>query len=103
MAMIIKYQPLPFEDYFTICSQNYNKVYTPLNLAYYTKIKYKHGRHYHYVNFQVRYDFSRRCIQVIFQQTADRTDWKANFEFSKKLYSNIIFNGKVISLKVHRG
>lgn len=98
-----KYKPLPFEDYFTICSQNYNHIKTNLNLAWYTKITYKHKRHIHYVNFQVRYDFSRRCIQVIFQQTADKTDWRANFEFSQNLYDNIIFKGKLISLKVHKG
>ena len=74
MATNNKYKPLPFEDYFTICSQNYNHIKTNLNLAYYTKITYQHKRHIHYVNFQVRYDFARRCIQIIFQQTADCTD-----------------------------
>ena len=97
------YKPLNFEDYFIICSQNYNHCETNLDLAQYKEIEYKHKNHIHKVNFQVRYDKSRECIQVIFQQTADKSDWKANLEFPKKMYDKLTFNNELIQLKVHKG
>lgn len=99
----MKYRRLSFGSYFIICSQNYNKRLTNLNLAEYEEIEYRHGRHTHRVNFQVRYEAHRQCIQIIFQQTADRSDWRANLEFPEKLYDAFTFEGRKIQMRVHGG
>lgn len=101
----IPYVRLPFSEYFIICSQNYNHHDTTAWLAEYTEIEYVHGRHTHRVNYQVRYDHVRNCIQAIFQQTADRSDWKANFEFGERLYREPmkLDGGKALRMRVHRG
>lgn len=99
----MKYTRLSFQEYFIICSQNYNKHTTVEEIAEYEEIIYQHKNHTHKANFQVRYDKNRDCIQVIFQQTADKSDWKANFEFPKKIYDKVTFDNKIIQLKVHGG
>lgn len=97
------YRRLSFEDYFTICSQNWNNKETKLNLAKYSKIPYSYKGKDYSVEYQVRYDESRKCLQVIFQQTRDKMDWVANFNFPSKIYDKFTFEGKLIQLQVHRG
>lgn len=97
------YKRLNFWEYFIICSENYNKKETNLELAKYEEVFYKHHGHTHITNYQVRYDLNRHCIQVIFQQTACKSDWVANFEFSEKIYDSFSFNGKKLQMRVHRG
>ena len=97
------YKRLNFEDYFIICSQNWNNVQTDLELAEYKSIHYtRKGKDYS-VEYQVRYDENRNVIQCIFQQTYGKSDWRANFTFPHKIYDKVTFNGKLIQLKVHRG
>lgn len=99
----MKYIRLNFEDYFTICSSNYNKIETILEVAKYDKIDYEYKGSTYTVNYQVRFDEARNCIQVIMQQTSGEMDWKANFDFPSKIYDKFTFEGKLIQLKVHRG
>lgn len=97
------YKRLNFEDYFVICSENFPKIATDLKIASYNFITYKHKNHEHTVGYEVRYDEARNCIQVILQQTVEKTDWLTNFNFPAKLYDKIDFEGKQVQLKVHRG
>lgn len=97
------YKRLNFEDYFIICSGNWNHVPTDLELAKYKSIEYyRKGKKYS-VEYQVRYDVNRNVIQCIFQQTASKSDWRANFTFPHKIYDKVTYEGKLIQLKVHRG
>lgn len=100
---MIPYKRLKFQNYFTICSSNWNGLLTNLRMPDYRSIKFKHGRHEHMVNYQVRYDKARNCIQCIFQQTADKSDWKSNFEFPHKIYDKFTYDNELIQLKCHRG
>jgi hypothetical protein len=70
------YIRLNFEDYFNICSDNYGnvKVGDDFRAAHYEEVIYKHKGHQHATNYQVRYDTKRDCIQIIFQQTASKSD-----------------------------
>lgn len=105
----MNYKSLNFEDYYIICSQNYNKLdleslgKQDLELANYDEEYYFDGKHKHTVNYQVRYDEERNCIQVIFQQTASKSDWKSNFEYPAKIYDAFSFDNQIIQLKIHQG
>lgn len=99
----MEYKRLNFEDYFTICSQNWNKVSTDLQLAKYERIEYTYKNKTYRVEYQVRFDDARNCLQVILQETTDEADWRANFDFPAKIYDKFTFDGKLIQLQVHRG
>lgn len=99
----MEYKRLNFEDYFTICSTNYNHIDTDLQLAEYDCIEYNYKNKLYRVEYQVRFDEERNCIQIIMQQTTDDADWKVNFDFPSKIYDKFTFEGKLIQLKVHRG
>lgn len=103
----MKHQRLNFEDYFTICSDNYNGIKTNLKLPIFKEIDYKSSpkkkRSNRILQYCVRYDKERQCIQVIFQQTASLSDWKVNFNFKENIYDSFLWNGKIIQLKCHRG
>ncbi len=99
----MEYQRLRFEDYFIICSDNWNKVETDLELSKYKSIEYTRKKKTYSVEYQVRYDAKRNTIQVILQQTASKSDWRANFTFPHKMYDKFTYDGKLIQLKVHRG
>lgn len=99
----MQYKKLNFEDYFTICSDNYNQLDTNLELAKYESILYEYRSKQFSVEFQVRFDEFRNCIQVIMQQTASKSDWRVNFSFPAKIYDKFTFDSKLIQLKVHRG
>ena len=99
----MNYKRLNFEDYFTICSENWNKLDTSLEIAKYESIPYNYKGKDYKVEYQVRLDRKRHCIQIILQQTSDKMDWLANFDFASKIYDKFTFEGKLIQLKVHRG
>lgn len=99
----MNYKRLNFEDYFTICSKNWNNLKTTLSLAQYDSIPYEfRGKNYS-VEYQVRFDSPRNCIQVILEQTSSKSDWLVNFNFASKIYDKFTFEDKLIQLKVHRG
>lgn len=99
----MEYKRLNFEDYFTICSGNYNNLKTDLEIAEYTCIPYSYRGGNYKAEYQVRFDDKRNCIQVILQQTTSKSDWRVNFDFPAKFYDKFTFDGKLIQLKVHRG
>lgn len=99
----MQYQRLNFEDYFTICSRNTNNLDTDLEIANYESIDYEYKGKKYTVDFQVRFDEPRNCLQVILQETSGKMDWLANFSFPAKIYDKFTFEGKIIQLKVHRG
>ena len=99
----MEYKRLNFEDYFIICSDNWNKLETDLELAKYKEVPYEYKGKIFYANYQVRFDTARNCIQVIFQQTYEKSDWKVNFDFPTKLYDKLTFDGKLIQLRAHGG
>ena len=99
----MEYKRLNFEDYFTICSENWNNLETDLRLANYTSVPYEYKGKTFYANYQVRLDGPRHCIQIIFQQTYEKSDWLVNFDFPKKIYDEFTFDGQVIQLKAHGG
>jgi hypothetical protein len=73
-AAVVAYKRLNFEDYFTICSENYNGIKTDLEIVKYKFITYTHGKHEHVAGYCVRFDEKRNCLQVIMQQTVEKTD-----------------------------
>ncbi len=99
----MEYRRLNFEDYFIICSENWNNVETNLDIAVFDKIKYIYKGKEYIAEYQVRLDSARQCVQVIFQQTYEKSDWKVNFDFPTKLYDKLTFDGKLIQLRVHGG
>ena len=99
----MKYKRLNFEDYFTICSKNKNSLDTTLDIAKYTSIPYNYRGKDYKAEYQVRFDQERNCIQVIFEQTSSKSDWRVNFNFASKIYDKFTFDGKLVQLKVHRG
>lgn len=99
----MEYKRLNFEDYFTICSENWNKLDTNLQIAKYESISYSYEGKDYTAEYQVRFDKARNCIQVIFEQTSSKSDWHVNFNFASKIYDKFTFDGKLIQLKVHRG
>lgn len=98
-----EYKRLRFGDYFTICSNNWHKIPTKLELAKYTKVPYVYKKHRFIAEYQVRFDEKRNCIQAIFQQTKEKSDWRVNLSFAKKVYDQFTFDGEVIQIKVHGG
>lgn len=97
------YKRLNFEDYFTICSSNWNKLKTNLKVAKYESIPYLYRGKEYSVEYQVRFDEARNCAQIILKQTSSQSDWHVNFDFPAKIYDKFTFEGKLIQLKVHRG
>ena len=97
------YKRLNFEDYFIICSRNWNGRTTNLELAKYEHIPYSYRGKEYLAEYLVRFDAARNCIQVIFEQTSSKSDWRVNFNFASKIYDKFTFDGKLIQLKVHRG
>lgn len=99
----MEYKRLNFEDYFTICSENWNDLDTDLRIAKFEEIKYIYKNKEYIAEYQVRLDSKRKCIQVIFQQTYEKSDWVVNFDFPTKLYDKLTFEGKLIQLRAHGG
>ena len=99
----MEYKRLNFEDYFTICSSNYNNLETNLEIANYISIPYTYKGANYTAEYQVRFDTQRNCIQVILQQTTSISDWRVNLDFPSKFYDKFTFDGRLIQLKIHRG
>ena len=99
----MEYKRLPFEDYYTICSGNWNNLETNLAIAAYESISYNYRNRQYAVEYQVRFDELRNCIQVILQQTSDKMDWLTNLDFPSKVYDKFTFDNNLIQLRVHRG
>jgi len=99
----MEYKKLAFEDYFTICSENWNDLDTDLRIAKFEEVKYIYKKKEYIAEYQVRLDSARQCIQVIFQQTYEKSDWVVNFDFPTKIYDKFTFDGQLIQLRAHGG
>lgn len=99
----MSYNRLNLPDYFIICSDNYPGIQTDLELAEYKQVPYIYKKKTFIAEYQVRFDDNRNCIQAIFQQTNERSDWKVNLDFPVKIYDKFTYDGEIIQLKVHGG
>lgn len=89
-----------FWQYFIDTSCDVNKTGKVVNVVRYKAVPYGKG---HEANYCVLYDVRRNVIQVHFEKTSGKTDWKDNFNFPKKLYDTFSYGGKKINLYVHSG
>ncbi len=106
----MKYQRLPFEEYFINTSEDYTHTGRVTYPVKYTAVKYNTtilGKLLgiaHEVNYEIHYEPERDVIQIHFQCTHDKTDWIANiFESSSRYYDAIDFEGKRLQIRVHHG
>ena len=58
----MEYKRLNFEDYFTICSGNYNRLNTGLEIAKYEHLPYEEAGERYCADILVRLDAERNCI-----------------------------------------
>lgn len=94
------YSKLPFEQYFIDTSQDTNKTGKVRNKVEYKSVTFDAKHHAEYC---VLYDAERNVIQVHFEKTNGKQDWKDNFDFPKQLYDTFEWEGKEIKLYVHTG
>ena len=106
----MKYQRLPFEQYFINTSQNCNKTGFPTYNVVYNAHTYQGDRLAriikieHEVNYELHYEEERDVIQFNFQCSIGFSDWFVNvFESATNYYDAIDFEGKKLQLKVHHG
>ena len=101
------YTRLPFEQYFIDQSQGRCEgAPEPRFKIEYEKDEYEHDeedRHKHTIYHRVIWDEQRQVIQCYFKETADKSEWRANFEFYSKYYDRFEYNGKLIQLKTAAG
>ncbi len=108
--MEMKYQRLPYEEYFINTSEDYTHTGRVTYPVKYTAVKYnttKIGKLLglaHEVNYEIHYEPDRNVIQVNFQRTQGQIDWIANvFEFASRYYDAIEFEGEPLQIRVHHG
>lgn len=100
----MSYKKLPYQQYFIDQSQqSCSSEPAPRFKIDYEKSEYIHKRHPHTIYHTVIWDASRNVIQVYFKETADKSEWKANFEFASKYYDRFEYDGKMIQLKTATG
>lgn len=94
------YKRLPYEQYFIDTSQNVHGTDTVRNVVKYKSVTFDANHHAEYC---VLYDKERDVIQIHFEKTNGKQDWKDNFDFPKQLYDTFEWQGKEIKLYVHDG
>ena len=106
----MEYRRLPFEQYFTNTSKDYNKRGGISHDVEYTAVSYSHSAFerllgiHHEVNYEIHYEEDRNAIQINFQWTDGFSDWVCNiFEFAAKYYDAIDFEDEPLQLRVHHG
>lgn len=108
--MDIKYQRLPFEEYFINTSEDFTHTGRVTYPVKYIAVKYnttKIGKLFgiaHEVNYEIHYEPARNVIQMHFQRSQGAIDWIANvFEFGSRYYDAIEFEGEPLQIRVHHG
>ena len=108
--MDVKYQRLPYEEYFINTSEDYTRTGRVTYPVKYTAVKYnttKIGKLLgiaHEVNYEIHYEPDRNVIQLNFQRTQGQIDWIANvFESASRYYDAIEFEGEPLQIRVHHG
>ncbi len=106
----MQYQRLPFEQYFTNTSDDYNHSGRATYDVKYLTVKYSYGvlgkifKKQHEVDYEIHYEEDRDVIQLNFQKTSGFMDWMTNiFEFSDRYYDAIEFEDQLLQLRVHHG
>lgn len=99
----MKYKRLPFEQYFIDTSRDFHHTGDYRFKIDYDTVYYKHKGKTYEANYKIRWDAKRKVIQIYFQDTDGKLDWKANFDFPAKMYGAFDYEGKKIKFKVHRG
>ena len=96
--MDVKYQRLPYEEYFINTSEDYTRTGRVTYPVKYTAVKYnttKIGKLLgiaHEVNYEIHYEPDRNVIQLNFQRTQGQIDWIANvFESASRYYDSDLF------------
>ncbi len=97
------YNKLPYYQYFIDNSCDINNKGTARFKIEYIDVEYKiNGISYH-ADYEIHYEKDRNVIQINFEGTTDKIDWVTNFIFLPKYYDTFIYNGKKITLRVHKG
>ena len=96
------YKHLNYGQYFIDTSGDVNKTGKASFKIEYKSIDYEYKGILTHANYYVRYDDKRNVIQVHFEGTNDIPDWVTNLIFQPKYYDSFIWEGKKITLKVHR-
>lgn len=91
---------LPYEQYFIDTSCNVHGTDTVRNKVEYKSVSFDAKHHAEYC---VLFDEERNAIQIHFEKTNGKQDWKDNFDFPKQLYDTFDWDGKQIKLYVHEG
>lgn len=98
----INYTKLPYHQYFIDNTNDINKTGKKRFEMKYNDIEYEWNGVITHANYEINYDSERNVIQVHFQGTQDMPDWLTNFVFLPKYYDSFSWNGKKITLKVHK-
>ena len=98
----INYSKLPYEQYFIDTTNDINKKGTKRLEMKYNDVQYEYNGLITHANYEINYDEERNVIQVHFQGTIDLPDWVTNFMFLPKYYKSFEWDGKKITLKVHK-
>ena len=106
----MKYQRLPYEEYFINTSEDFTHTGRVTYPVKYTAVKYnttRLGKLFgiaHEVNYEIHYEPDRNIIQLHFQRSQGSIDWIANvFEFASRYYDAIEFEGEPLQIRVHHG
>lgn len=91
---------MDFWQYFIDTSEDVNGTGNVCNTVIYKAVPYNKK---HEANYCVLYDAERNVIQVHFQKTCGKQDWKDNFNFPKELYDTFTYGGKPVKMYVHSG
>ena len=98
----INYKKLPYYQYFIDTSNDTNNKGNKRLEMKYNIINYNWKGVETHANYEINYDEERNVIQVHFEGTKDLPDWISNFIFLPKYYDTFLWNGKKITLKVHK-
>ena len=93
---------MDYWQYFIDTSQDVNKTGRVCNKVEYKTVRYGKNKK-HDANYCVLFDSARNVIQVHFEKTSTKQDWKDNFNFPQKQYDSFVYDGKPLTLYVHSG
>lgn len=98
-----KYERLPYWQYFTDTSNDYNKKGTARYKIMYNDIPYVYKNKVCHANYEMHYESDRNVIQINFEETDGMLDWFVNLMFVDKYYDSFMYENKKLTLRVHNG
>ena len=102
MELDTNYKKLRYEQYFIDTSGDVNHTGKARFQIEYKSINYVYNGFLTHANYCVYFDEKRNVIQVHFEGTKDVPDWITNVLFQPKYYESFMWEGKKITLKVHK-